>query len=71
MPGVRNTKILTGAEAKAYADTHLEKVRVDPDSWEIEYVDPVSGEYWVMDYPLSEMHGGGPPRLRRKTSTEP
>jgi hypothetical protein len=57
---------LHGAEAVNYADAHLTKVRVDPDSWEIEYVDDSTGETWIMDYPNSEVHGGGSPRLRRR-----
>ena len=30
----------------------------------VEYIDDATGERWVMDYPQSELHGGGPPRLR-------
>ena len=50
-----------GVEAVEFAKT-LDKVRVG--NWEIEYLDPTTGEKWLMDYPQSEMHGGGPPRLR-------
>lgn len=58
-------EILEGAEAIRYADAKLKKVRSDPDKWEVEYVDEASGEKWILDYPNSEEHGGGSPRLRR------
>ena len=58
------TKELRGAEAKAYADQHLRKVRGDPQTWEIEYVNPETGQTWIMDFPHGAYHGGGPPRLR-------
>lgn len=57
-------KELHGAEARAYADQHLQKVKENSESWEIEYVDPETGQKWVMDFPHGEYHGGGPPRLR-------
>lgn len=65
MSAQKNTNELVGAQARTFADTHLQKVKVDPVTWEIEYVDPDTGERWLMDYPQSESHGGGPPRLRR------
>ena len=54
-----------GEAALRYADT-LKKVRVDADAWVVEYLDEVTGEAWVMDYPESEMQGGGSPRLRKR-----
>jgi hypothetical protein len=59
---------LTGEKAKEFADTRLRRVRVDPDTWTIEYEDPATGERWLMDYPDSGAHGGGSPRLRRVIS---
>lgn len=56
-----------GNEARAYADDHLEQVDVDPVTWTVEYRDRRNGSRWLMDYPQSELHGGGPPRLRRMT----
>lgn len=56
---------LEGAEAIRYAETKLKKVRSDPDTWEVEYVDEATGETWILDYPDSGAHGGGSPRLRR------
>lgn len=56
---------LTGAEAKEFADSRLRRLHVDPENWTIEYEDPVTGARWLMDYPDSGAHGGGPPRLRK------
>lgn len=55
----------SGAEAIQYAERHLRKHRVNAATWEIEYIDPITGEEWLLDYPQSELHGGGPPRLRK------
>jgi hypothetical protein len=56
-----------GEAALRYANT-LKKVRVDADAWTIWYFDEVTGEVWVMDYPESEIHAGGSPRLRKRES---
>jgi Immunity protein 27 len=56
---------LEGEAAIRYAETKLKKVRSDPEKWEVEYVDEATGEKWLLDYPNSEEHGGGVPRLRR------
>ena len=58
-------EVIEGAEAERYRNEHLERVRVDHEKWEVEYIDEKTGEKWIMDYPHSEYHGGGPPRLRR------
>lgn len=42
----------------------LRRVADGPDGWSILYRDPQDGRYWELDYPQSELHGGGPPRLR-------
>jgi hypothetical protein len=60
-----NPTELRGAEAVNFAGAHLRKVRSNPDTWEVEYVDDSTGEHWLMDYPHSEQHGGGSPRLRK------
>jgi hypothetical protein len=57
---------LEGKDAVDFAERHLRKIQSNPQTWEIEYEDPTTGEKWVMDYPHSEVHGGGSPRLRRK-----
>jgi hypothetical protein len=43
---------------------HLTEVKVDSTSWQIFYLDTVTSEKWVQEYPQSESHGGGPPILR-------
>jgi len=53
-----------GAEAKVFAETMLRKIRTDSTKWEILYEDPKTGDCWIMDYPNSNEHGGGSPRLR-------
>jgi hypothetical protein len=55
---------LEGVEAKSYVKGHLRKVRVSAGGWEIEYICPITGKRWLLDYPHSYRHGGGPPRLR-------
>jgi hypothetical protein len=32
--------------------------------WETLYQDPEDGRYWERTYPMGEMQGGGPPRLK-------
>ena len=55
----------TGAEAMDFAEKKLKKVKSNPDSWETEYICNETGDIWLLDYPNSEQHGGGSPRLRR------
>jgi hypothetical protein len=59
---------LHGAEALAFAEQHLRKIKVNPDTWEIEYEAPSTGEKWLLDYPQSGLQGGGSPRLRKMDS---
>ena len=54
---------LDGAEAKQYADQHLLEVTTDAVNWTVEYVCPETKRRFLLDYPQSELHGGGPPRL--------
>jgi hypothetical protein len=56
---------LHGNEALVYARERLKEVRTDVQNWTTEYLDESTGERWLMDYPRSELQGGGPPRLRR------
>jgi hypothetical protein len=60
---------LEGNEAKNYAGQHLTEVFVNGKTWEIEYKCPDTGARWLMDFPQSEYHGGGPPRLRKLTGS--
>jgi hypothetical protein len=34
------------------------------------YPDPADGRYWELTYPLSELHGGGPPQLAAISPTD-
>lgn len=54
-----------GVEALDFAEKELTKIKSNPDTWEIEYICDKTGDIWIMDYPNSELHGGGSPRLRR------
>jgi hypothetical protein len=56
---------LSGNEADQYADEHLEELAVDVVAWTVTYECPTKGLRWLRDYPQSELHGGGPPRLRQ------
>jgi immunity protein 27 of polymorphic toxin system len=42
----------------------LTEIATDFSGWDVLYRDPKDGRYWELTYPQSEMHGGGPPRLR-------
>lgn len=54
-----------GAEAIDFAEKHLKKIKSNPDTWETEYICEETGDIWLLDYPNSEQHGGGSPRLRK------
>ena len=41
----------------------LKLIRVNRSTWEKLYQDPKDERYWLLYYPYSEMHGGGPPSL--------
>ncbi len=42
----------------------LKQVKVDSTNWEVFYVDTLTNEKWVKQYPFSELHGGGSPILK-------
>ena len=41
----------------------LEKVATSSEGWDMLLRDPTDKRYWERTYPLSYMHGGGPPAL--------
>jgi hypothetical protein len=43
---------------------YLTEIGHDSSGWLTLYRDPNDGRFWELDYPQSELHGGGPPRLR-------
>lgn len=55
----------TGNEALAYAENHLKTISIDKNNWQTLYECPITGIQWIEDYPYSEYHGGGSPRLRK------
>jgi len=63
MNGDETGNELHGEAAVTFAETRLRKVGSDPSAWKVFYVDDLTGEHWVMDYPESGQHGGGSPRL--------
>ena len=42
----------------------LELVGTDESGWDTLYRDPSDNRHWVLYYPESELHGGGPPSLK-------
>jgi len=42
---------------------NLKKIKVDGKKWLVYYLDSETNEKWVKDYPESDYHGGGAPRL--------
>ena len=68
---------LTGTQVSADAtcdriewlvSQHLVPVSSDASGWDELFRDPDDGRLWERTWPSSEMHGGGPPRLRCVTS---
>lgn len=55
------------SDVPRYVRSHLTKVDSDPETWVETYECPRTGARWIGDYPHSEMHGGGPMRLRSFT----
>lgn len=53
-----------GEEAIDFAAKNLKKLESNPETWETEYICEETGNIWIMDYPHSDQHGGGSPRLR-------
>jgi len=55
-------RTMTGAEASVAAQS-MRQVVVNNETWEVMYWCAQPPGLWVMSYPNSEFHGGGPPRL--------
>lgn len=61
---------LDGAEAREYASEHLVQTGApDFDAWTVPYECPATRRVWLLDYPQSQYHGGGPPRLSQLDSS--
>jgi hypothetical protein len=60
-------KMVARGDAAAIDDmlgTKLEKVRPDESGWLVVFRHRETNQLWELSYPQSEMHGGGPRRLR-------
>lgn len=56
---------LVGEDAYRYANEHLHRLATDYSGWVTEYECPCSDNKWLMEYPDSQLHGGGLPSLTR------
>ena len=45
-------------------NNHLQKHSVSKCGWDVLFIDPTDGRYWLLSYPQSHWHGGGPPDLK-------
>lgn len=60
-------KMIARGDAAAIDDmlaTKLEKVSSNASGWLVVYRHRETSQFWELSYPQSEMHGGGPRRLR-------
>ncbi len=62
--------VLTGNEADDYARLHLTRAWTNAAAWLKGYQCPQTHTVWVMSYPESHLHGGGPPELRRASMAD-
>lgn len=46
----------------------LTKIGTDESGWDTYFRDDQSGEYWLLHYPESHLHGGGTVHLKRTTA---
>ncbi len=59
---------LPADQVQRYVEAHLTEMDRDPETWVIVYECPRTGVRWLGDFPHSQMHGGGPMRLRTFTT---
>ena len=55
---------LHGVELQDYVKHHLRLIEINK-KWETSYECPDTGVQWLEDFPDSQLHGGGTPRLRK------
>lgn len=58
-----NSIIKSGLEMDKKLIT-LEKIKIDNINWSVYYLDGITQEKWIKEFPFSEMQAGGPPQLR-------
>lgn len=56
---------LHGAEGQDYERTHLRRLAIDEEHWQILLECPATGLLWKKYYPHAEAHGAGPPEYVR------
>ena len=56
--------VITSGDEMESKIASMKKVKVDSDNWFIYYIDEMSNEKWVKEFPHAELQAGGPPRLR-------
>jgi hypothetical protein len=76
---IRGRWIMVGGRVEADDDCRridelvahkLRELGQDATGWDRLFVDPGDGRHWELTYPESELHGGGPPRLRYLQESE-
>ena len=53
-----------GKRIATLIESYLVEIGRDESGWRTLYRDPNDRRLWELDYHQSELHGGGPPRLR-------
>jgi len=67
---VRDNKVMADRNCERIdrlTSSHLRVLTTGAAGWDTLYLNPSDGAYWECVYPQSNMHGGGPPQLRRLT----
>jgi hypothetical protein len=70
---VENGKVIENQECvdiKNLTETELEQIATREGGWVKLYKNKNTGEYWELDYPQSELQGGGPPTLEQVEAGE-
>lgn len=68
-----NGKVIESKECiviKNLIETELEQIANREGGWVRLYKNKNKGEYWELDYPQSELQGGGPPTLEPLEESE-
>ncbi|MFY8275577.1 Imm27 family immunity protein [Pseudoalteromonas sp. SSDWG2] len=51
-------------------NNHLQQIGTSKCGWALFFTDPTDGRFWLLTYPQSHMHGGGPPVLKVVTTED-
>ena len=66
--GYKDGAVIQDADCKRIewlTNSFLQLVGVSGENWAALYLNPEDGSYWLLTYPNSDWHGGGPPQLKR------